>query len=808
MKKSLVPIILLSIAAVLLFSFTFHDGNNLSPDFKFISDNPDLNDPHKKDRKLFNQQKLIKDSKIPLFQTDNNGVGINLPQTMINESFEGSFLPAGWTKLNPTGGSGWYQQTSGTSPIPGFNGGTITAPPGGGSKVAFCTWYLGGTNSNDQWLVTPQITNVQPNDSLKFWLRYWPDAYRDSFKVYISTTTPTIAAFTTVVFGKNFAENSGDTNWTEYKFNIGSMVTAGNDIYIGFRESVSDNSVDGSSFSLDLVRTTGAPAFTNDIAALTNVNPQSNNSLPVLTIAPKATFMNAGSANQTNIPVTYKITGPLNYTSNKIIASLNSGTTVTVTFDSTFNPVTGIYQALIYSSLASDNNRSNDTVKTTFYVFNPNYGGTSPYNNSNYFYANSTSAASLAPSQPSFCRLDTIGSVNLILNGGNANGGYNRTLTKGTVDDGQFALTGIFGSRKIKFMGTAYDSVFIGTNGIICFTNFEPQSGNWNPPPSGLPGNGTGGVSRPGIYPMWNDLNFESKTQLNNRLSYKVNLSSNKLIVNYDKAPLFGDSLNNETFQVVLDLQTDTVNSPNSNIVFNYSLNSSYTSKPVLIGLQNSSGTSFLQYSFLNSAGVSITPGVFYDPQSAGVSVAIGPVDNNLYSSCKTLEIKLLIQGMWDGGINTGDTITVNIRSNISPFNIVETVKGKTNSSGNVIFDLRNVNNNTPYYFQILNRNTVETWSNNSGTAWSGINLVYDFTTSINNAFGSNMIFKDGKYCIFNGDVNQDQIIDAGDLSSVENNIDVSGYVPEDLTGDDYVDGSDLALVENNSALNIISVIP
>ena len=112
------------------------------------------------------------------------GPELDGPLSTLNESFEGTtFPPAGWIKLSPDGGSGWERQVDGTSPVPGWQGGTITVPPGGGSAVAFCTWSTGGPSSNDQWLITPQIANVQSNDSLKFWMQWWPSNYTDSVQV-------------------------------------------------------------------------------------------------------------------------------------------------------------------------------------------------------------------------------------------------------------------------------------------------------------------------------------------------------------------------------------------------------------------------------------------------------------------------------------------------------------------------------------------------------------------------------------------------------------------------------------------------
>lgn len=178
------------------------------------------------------------------------------PLGQLDESFEGTtFPPAGWIKLNPDGGPGWNRQLNGTSPVPGWLGGTITVPPDGGNAVAFCTWNTGGTTSNDQWLVTPQIMNVQASDSLTFWLRYWPNAYADTVEIRISTTTPIVGNFTVLVARLGFpAAPTTDTNWNRYGYRLTNFVTAGSNIYIAFRERVVDNVTYGASISLDRVQ--------------------------------------------------------------------------------------------------------------------------------------------------------------------------------------------------------------------------------------------------------------------------------------------------------------------------------------------------------------------------------------------------------------------------------------------------------------------------------------------------------------------------------------------------------------------------
>lgn len=175
----------------------------------------------------------------------------------LSESFEGTtFPPAGWLKISPDGGTGWNRQLNGTTPVPGWTGGTITVPTGGGNATAFCTWTTGGAAANDQWLVTPQLTNVLANDTLSFWMRWWPNNFADTVQVRISTTTPTVANFTTLVATIGFPANGLDTGWIRYRYRLSNFVPTGSNIYVGFREKVGDNQTDGASISIDLVQVT------------------------------------------------------------------------------------------------------------------------------------------------------------------------------------------------------------------------------------------------------------------------------------------------------------------------------------------------------------------------------------------------------------------------------------------------------------------------------------------------------------------------------------------------------------------------
>ncbi|MBX2975052.1 MAG: choice-of-anchor J domain-containing protein [Ignavibacteriaceae bacterium] len=208
-----------------------------------------------------NTQPVAKDMSQKATKFDNPylvaGAPYQLESSTLSESFESTtFPPAGWTKLSPDGGTGWTRIATGTTPLPGWNGGTATPATGtAGTGMAYATWNTGGATANDQWLVTPQITSVGANHSLSFWMRKF-GAYAEAFDVKISTTTGTAtASFTINALTKTYL--AADSGWAQYTVPIGTLVPAGSNIYIAFREYVADNFNDGAALLLDLVEVTG-----------------------------------------------------------------------------------------------------------------------------------------------------------------------------------------------------------------------------------------------------------------------------------------------------------------------------------------------------------------------------------------------------------------------------------------------------------------------------------------------------------------------------------------------------------------------
>jgi hypothetical protein len=173
------------------------------------------------------------------------------------------------------------------------------------------------------------------------------------------------------------------------------------------------------------------------------------------------------------------------------------------------------------------------------------------------------------------------------------------------------------------------------------------------------------------------------------------------------------------------------------------------------------------------------------------------------------LTLKALIEGLYNETSMKPDTITVELRNSISPFALVDSIKGVIDSAGAGTFIFTNALNDTPYYLAIKHRNAVETWSSEAHS-FTSFALSYDFTASQSQAYGNNLVLKGEKYCIFSGDVNQDGQVSFTDLIAIDNDNThyVTGNPVTDLTGDGQVTFSDLIIVDNNNLHYVSKNVP
>jgi len=110
------------------------------------------------------------------------------------------------------------------------------------------------------------------------------------------------------------------------------------------------------------------------------------------------------------------------------------------------------------------------------------------------------------------------------------------------------------------------------------------------------------------------------------------------------------------------------------------------------------------------------------------------------------------------------------------------------------------------HYIVVKHRSAMETWSDT--TVAMSATATHNFTTSAGRAYGSNQVYVGGgKYGMWNGDVNQDGVIESGDYTQMESDVlsILFGYYVTDLTGDGIVESADYTLMEQN-VLTIIFV--
>lgn len=181
--------------------------------------------------------------------------------------------------------------------------------------------------------------------------------------------------------------------------------------------------------------------------------------------------------------------------------------------------------------------------------------------------------------------------------------------------------------------------------------------------------------------------------------------------------------------------------------------------------------------------------------------------------------IKVAVQGLYDEGtgrLNLRDTVDIYLRSSVSPYPFVDSAKAVIDSvslTGTYAFA------NAPdgnYYivarYRNMNifRNGITTWSKSGGEPLTRLNGSYNFTSSATQAFGNNLKLKGSVYTVYNGDVDQDGLIDLTDLIAIYNDAKVftTGYLNTELNGDNIVDLGDIIIANNNSSTFVQVVAP
>lgn len=162
-----------------------------------------------------------------------------------------------------------------------------------------------------------------------------------------------------------------------------------------------------------------------------------------------------------------------------------------------------------------------------------------------------------------------------------------------------------------------------------------------------------------------------------------------------------------------------------------------------------------------------------------------------------TLNLKVYLEGFYNGSTQVPDTIKVYLRNSSSPFALRDSSAVYLPANGNVIINFGNATNGS-YYIVVKHRNHLETWSTTPQTFSTGNTTNFDFTNNAGKAYGNNMKQVGSVWVLYGGDGNADGYVDPSDYSLFITEFGLDGYKGSDFNGNSFVDGYDLPVLYSN----------
>lgn len=188
-----------------------------------------------------------------------------------------------------------------------------------------------------------------------------------------------------------------------------------------------------------------------------------------------------------------------------------------------------------------------------------------------------------------------------------------------------------------------------------------------------------------------------------------------------------------------------------------------------------------------------------------------------LVTAAKTLYLSsVMLEGLYAGAgtmrqarnatgpqyaAGVADHITIELHNATNYANVVWSLSDvPLSTAGTAEINIPAVHSDS-YYFTVRHRNSIAT-TTALPVSFAGSSITYSFGSPSTAYYGNLKLSQDGVYLIFGADVNQDGIVDTGDMNWVDNGSAaiLRGYNAADATGDGIVDTSDMNLVDNNSA--------
>jgi len=165
-----------------------------------------------------------------------------------------------------------------------------------------------------------------------------------------------------------------------------------------------------------------------------------------------------------------------------------------------------------------------------------------------------------------------------------------------------------------------------------------------------------------------------------------------------------------------------------------------------------------------------------------------------------SLNLKVYLEGFWDGSTQISDTVMVYLANATTPYAYADSAKVILSGTGTASMNFNRVTAGS-YYIVVNHRNHLETWSALPQSFVGGTPLSYDFTTAVTQAYGDNMKQVGSVWVLFGGDANRDGSIDATDIGIFMGQFGNLGYYSGDFNGDESVDASDVIIILQNFGL-------
>ncbi len=146
------------------------------------------------------------------------------------EIFDSPTPPAGWTVIDNDGSGSALAYSDSIF----FTGTTVVAESG----MNF--WFSSYLNANtsgviDEWLISPLLPEIEAGDKLNFYAGAIGGTFKDSLKVWVSTTDANPSSFTEIAY---FEVDGPIGSWNKYSFDISAY--AGSQIYVAVNYYIFD----------------------------------------------------------------------------------------------------------------------------------------------------------------------------------------------------------------------------------------------------------------------------------------------------------------------------------------------------------------------------------------------------------------------------------------------------------------------------------------------------------------------------------------------------------------------------------------